>query len=169
MIKRAMRHSSDSICRDWLRKACGSYGCVLDNAPHWARRLSDGIGRRARMSSCATCRGPSSHGGPPASRRNVCPQKYKQDSYDYIAPGPRDVRRPCPALPLLVRLRDDVAHDVPLALLAVYSPYGSTVPPNAGYVLGADLNCSESVGCHRQRTVIHPFEIADVSEANLSG
>jgi hypothetical protein len=95
--------------------------------------------------------------------RDVCPQKYKQDSHDYIARRPGDVRRPFPALPLLVRLPDDVAHDVPLALLAVYSRYGSTVPPNAGYVLGADLNCSESVGCHRQRAVIHPFEIADVS------
>ena len=84
------------------------------------------------------------------SRRDVCPQKYKQDSHNYITPGPRDVRRPCPALPLLVRLPDDVAHDVPLALLAVYSRYESTVPPNAGYVLGADLNCSESAGYFRQ-------------------
>src|SRR5262245_41558390 len=68
--------------------------------------------------------------------RDVCPQKYKQDSHDYVASGQRDVRRPCPAPPLLVHLQGHIAHDVPLALLAVYSCYGSTVPPNSGYVLG---------------------------------
>jgi hypothetical protein len=64
--------------------------------------------------------------------RDICPQKYKQDSHDYIAPGPRDVRMPCPALPFLVCLPDDVAHDIPLALLTEYSGYGSTVPPKRG-------------------------------------
>src|SRR4029453_8519636 len=80
--------------------------------------------------------------------RDVCPQKYKQDSHDYIAPSPRDVRRPRPALPLLVRLPDDVAHDVPLAFLAVYRRYGSTVPPNAAAALGAGFNFFEWVGCY---------------------
>src|SRR5690349_15528502 len=51
---------------------------------------------------------------PRASRRNICPQKDKQDSHDYIAHRPRDVR--CAARPLLVRLQGHVAHDVPLLL-----------------------------------------------------
>src|SRR5215471_7988624 len=38
-------------------------------------------------------------------------------------------------------------------------PFQSTVPANVGDVLGTDLNCSESLGCHRQWPVIHPFEI----------
>src|SRR5262245_13018843 len=84
-----------------------------------------------------------------ALRRDVCPQKYKQDSRDYIAPRPCDVRRLRPTPRLLVRLQGHVAHDVPLALLAVYRRYRSTVPANAGDVLGTDLNCSESLGCHR--------------------
>jgi len=36
------------------------------------------------------------------------------------------------------------------------------VPPDEGYVLGTDLNCSESLGCHRQWPVIHPFEITHI-------
>jgi hypothetical protein len=53
---------------------------------------------------------------PRASRRNVCPQKDKQDSHDYIARRPRDVGWVRAARPLLVRLQGDVAHDVPLLL-----------------------------------------------------
>jgi hypothetical protein len=30
------------------------------------------------------------------------------------------------------------------------------------YVLGTDLNCSESLGCHRQWPVMHPFEITHI-------
>jgi hypothetical protein len=32
----------------------------------------------------------------------------------------------------------------------------------SGYVLGTDLNCSESLGCYRQWPVIHPFEITHI-------
>src|SRR5437899_10134680 len=85
-----------------------------------------------------------------ALRRNVCPQKHEQDSRDYIAHRPCDVRRLRPAPPFLVRLQGHVAHDVPLTLLAVYRRYRSTVPANAGDVLGTDLNCSASLGCHRK-------------------
>jgi hypothetical protein len=95
--------------------------------------------------------------------RDVCPQKYEQDSHDYIAPGPHDVRKPFAALPLVVRLPDDVAHDG-----APYVASGSTLPPKAAYVFGTDLNCSESVGCLASER-FHPLEIADVSKANLSG
>src|SRR6516164_802723 len=101
----------------------------------------------ARMSSVPSCSS-SLHwrDEPRASRRNVCPQKHKQDSHDYIARRPCDVRRLRPALLLLVRLQGHVAHDVPLALLAIYRRYGSTVLPIAGCVLGTDLNCCESLG-----------------------
>src|SRR5262249_15492490 len=45
------------------------------------------------------------------------------------------------------------------------TPYdGSTVPPDEGYVLGTDLNCSESLASHRQWPVIHPFEITYIQE-----
>src|SRR5262249_56689995 len=97
----------------------------------------------ARMSSVPSC-SCSLHwrDEPQGSRRNVCPQKHKQDSHDYIARRPCDVRRLRPALPLVVRLQGHVAHDVPLVLLAIYRRYGSTMLPNAGCVLGTDLNCS---------------------------
>jgi hypothetical protein len=52
-------------------------------------------------------------------------------------------------LVLLLRLQGHVVHKPPLLLLkTVYD--GSTVPLDEGYVLGTDLNCSESLGCHRQ-------------------
>src|SRR5262249_4621724 len=38
----------------------------------------------------------------------------------------------------------------------------STMPPDEGYVLGTNLNCSESLGCHRQWLVIHPLEITHI-------
>src|SRR5262245_24612162 len=38
----------------------------------------------------------------------------------------------------------------------------STVLPDEGYVLGTNLNCSESLGCHRQWLVIHPLEITHI-------
>src|SRR5262245_3281118 len=67
----------------------------------------------ARMSSVPSC-SCSLHwrDEPQGSRRNVCPQKHKQDSHDYIARRPCDVRRLRPALPLVVRLQGHVAHDV---------------------------------------------------------
>src|SRR5262245_23450885 len=38
----------------------------------------------------------------------------------------------------------------------------ASMPPNAGYVLGTDLNCSELLGCHPEWPVIHPFEITHI-------
>src|SRR5215475_10382692 len=109
--------------------------------------FSDCISRRAHGSLRQFARPLSTRAmNPRASRRNICPQKHKQDSHDYIAGRPCDVRRLRPALPLLVRLQGHVAHDVPLTLLAIYRRYGSTMLPNAGCVLGTDLNCSESLG-----------------------
>src|SRR6516162_777371 len=78
-----------------------------------------------------------------------------------IARRRRDVGGPRPALPLLLRLKGDVVHDVPLPLLN----NGMTAPlcrQTSGYVLGTDLNCSESLASHRQWPVIHPFEITHI-------
>src|SRR5262249_59198768 len=46
----------------------------------------------------------------------------------------------------------------PFCFRTVCRRYESTVPPTAGYVLGTDLNCSESLGCHRQGAVSIPLK-----------
>src|SRR5262245_40168974 len=99
---------------------------------------------------------------PRASRRNVCPQKDKQDSHDYIAHRPCDVRWLRPVLPLLVRLQDHVAHDVPLLLERyVCRRYSrlcrQTQATSLGQILIV-LNRWDATAV----SGIHPFEITDV-------
>jgi hypothetical protein len=115
------------------------------------------------------CAGHLQDGPPRVLGRDICPQKYKQDSHDYIASGPRDVRRPCPALPFLVRLPDDVAHDVPPCVASGIQRLrvdcaAKTQATSLVQILIV-LNRWDATA----RAVIHPFEIAAGSEANLSG
>src|SRR5262245_40802160 len=68
------------------------------------RLVGAGDENRWQVKSRAPWRSRSSM-SPRGSRWNVCPQKYKQDGPDQISRRPYGVRRPRPALSLLVHVQ----------------------------------------------------------------